>query len=684
MQVITIPVADSFRQNARRAILSILLFVLVYLLLAAAALALTVLCFIGGIGIVSLWPSLITLGLGIGLAGMGVLILIFLVKFIFKQHRVDRSHLVEITANQEPALFSFIQAIAQEVGTKPPKHVYLSAEVNASVFYDSSFWSMFFPVRKNLQIGMALVNAVSEQEFRAILAHEFGHFSQRSMKVGSYVYHVNQAIYNMLYDNSDYEQMAVKWANLSGYFALFVGIVVRVIRGIQWILQRVYAVVNINYMGLSREMEFHADAVAAQVAGSRPLATALLRLGLAETSYNSVLSYYSSRVKESIVTDNVYPQYKHVMNLLSVESNLPQQHGLPLVTSEYLSRFNRSRLVIKDQWASHPTTEERTHALEALRVPDTFPSDRLAIQLFSDGESVNGMMTRHLFSSVQYPSAVTTHTYHEFATQFEKEFSEQVFHPVFRKYYDNHNPSRLEIDSLTPLEETVQLEELFAEEFLDHIYTELSLQSDLATLRQLGEGKTGIKSFDYAGKRYPVKEALTLVPSLEQEAANLDQRLIENDTRIARYFLAKAKHAGRSDAYKTAYQKFLYVRSEVEKYQKIYPDLHLASQFIFQTLPVDQIEFEMRKLRTVETDLIVAIKWILGTEEVRAELSVIHREAMEKFCEKPQVYFFRTQYNQEALDALFNAANAFQEFLGIWYIRYKKNLLDLQAELAGQ
>ena len=48
------------------------------------------------------------------------------------------------------------------------------------------------------------------QEFKAILAHEFGHFSQRSMKVGSYVYYVNQVIFNMLYDNDSFDKMIQK------------------------------------------------------------------------------------------------------------------------------------------------------------------------------------------------------------------------------------------------------------------------------------------------------------------------------------------------------------------------------------------------------------------------------------------------------------------------------------------
>ena len=50
-------------------------------------------------------------------------------------------------------LFSLIEEIVVKVNTDFPKKIYLSTEVNAAVFYDSSFWSMFFPIKKNLLIS---------------------------------------------------------------------------------------------------------------------------------------------------------------------------------------------------------------------------------------------------------------------------------------------------------------------------------------------------------------------------------------------------------------------------------------------------------------------------------------------------------------------------------------------------
>jgi len=130
---------------------------------------------------------------------MGILVIIFLFRFVTVRHKTDLSGLMEITREQQPDLFAILDEVVTKVQTDFPRRVYLSYDVNASVFYDSSFWSMFLPVKKNLLIGMGLVNSVTIDEFKAILAHEFGHFSQRSMKVGSYVYHVNQVLHNLLF-----------------------------------------------------------------------------------------------------------------------------------------------------------------------------------------------------------------------------------------------------------------------------------------------------------------------------------------------------------------------------------------------------------------------------------------------------------------------------------------------------
>ncbi|WP_157278920.1 hypothetical protein [Olivibacter sitiensis] len=102
MSTQTITVSPNFRKMALKAIFYIVLFVVTYLLLILLAICLTVLCGYLGIVIITLKVGFITPMLGLGIISMGILVLIFLLKFIFKKHAVDLSHLTESTLFLSP------------------------------------------------------------------------------------------------------------------------------------------------------------------------------------------------------------------------------------------------------------------------------------------------------------------------------------------------------------------------------------------------------------------------------------------------------------------------------------------------------------------------------------------------------------------------------------------------------
>ena len=427
-----IQLTREFKIQATKSILAIIFFIVTYLIILIMAFLLTGLCVVGGLALFATKPMFVTLAFGLGLASFGILILIFLLKFIFKSHKTDRSHLLEVTENQEPELFGLIREIAKEVGTSFPKKVYISSEVNASVFYDSSFWSMFLPVKKNLLIGLGLVNTITKEELKAILSHEFGHFSQKTMKVGSYVYNVNQVIFNMLFDNESYEELVRKWANMSGYFSLFVVLAGKINKGIQWILKKTYIVVNKNYLGLSREMEFHADEIAASVTGYEPLKKSLLRMSLADTSLNDVLNFYNNKISENIKSINVYQDQSAVLNFIADINDLTLTNQLPDIKLEEQNKYNKSRLVIKDQWSSHPTTEERINRLIKTGFSTTNTSDSLANSIFTDITKLQKQISDKLFEAVTYEGEVKEIV----SASFLEEFKNETLIISFSKIYN--------------------------------------------------------------------------------------------------------------------------------------------------------------------------------------------------------------------------------------------------------
>lgn len=682
----TVESSTNFKKMTIKAVLSIVLFIIVYLLLIILAIGLTFLCGYLGIMLIAAKPTFITLILGAGLVSMGVLILVFLVKFLFKEHIVDRSHLVEITKEQEPELFKFINEIVKEVKTDFPKKIYLSSDVNASVFYDSSFWSMILPIKKNLQIGLGLVNSVSKTEFKAILSHEFGHFSQRTMKVGSFVYNVNQIIYNMLYDNKSYENLAQEWASVSNYFVPFVRGAVKGVQGIQWVLRKVYEVVNLNYMALSREMEFHADEVAANVAGSMPLITSLLRLDLADNSYNTVLNYYNSKIDDSIKTKNIYPQQQFVLNFLANEIELPVQNNLPQVSLDHLSRYNKSKLVVKNQWASHPSTEDRIRELNRLNIIKETDGNELATILFKNISNLQTRITEKLFSNIKYSGPIINKDNEQFIEDYTKEYRTNSFGKLFNNYYDNKNPSQIDIEKTSTDNQNFDIKSvsLFSTTAVDLIYTSLALEGDINTLKQIENENYKIESFSYDGTKYSILRSNYLISKLEKELKTIKEKINENDINIYKYFLFLAINQGKETEFKFQYQSYLKMDKDFENNGATFIKLINASNFIQETTPFERIEQNLKSLKNVEIEFKKLIKDILDEDIFQSELTAEMKEMFRKYISKDWIYFNKPEYNNDALNILFTSMSNFQLVSNKTYFKIKKDLLEYFEELESQ
>lgn len=672
-----IQVTSNFKKMTGKAIFAIILFIIVYLLLLAFAIGMTAFCVMGGFALIIAKPMVITIGFGLGLASLGFFILIFLFKFLFKQHTVDRSHLFEISEIEEPKLFAYIKEIADEVEIDFPKRIYLSSDVNACVFYDSSFWSMIFPIRKNLQIGIGLVNTISEQEFKAILAHEFGHFSQRSMKVGSYVYHVNQVIYNMLYENESFDQMIQKWGNISGYFSFFVSVAVKIIHGIQWILRRMYDLINVSYMALSREMEFHADEIAANVAGYLPLKESLLRMDLADHSYHGVLNFYNKRIPENIKSKNIYKEQKFVMNFLATQNNLSFKNNLPIVSELDLSKYNKSKLTIKDQWASHPSIEERVKALERTNINKT-DVGRPAIQLFQNEEEMQEKITEKLFSSVTYTETITLLAFEKFKTDYSKAFNDNSFPAEYNSYYDNKNPIEFDPNNIFEFNIEEDMYSLFSREKVDMVYDYIAFDYDKNVLTQIANKNYKIKSFDYEGQKYKSNEVHNLIPNLEKEQDRLKENIKQNDLKIYKLFYNEALKKGNATILKEKYINFFKLDSEYDKKLELFNNISMSTGFINVVTPFEQIKENLKSLQSYEIELKIEIKKFMEDESLRNEISQLTMENFEKYLSNEMEYFNGKEYNDDNLQIFFIATNDYNYLLSRQYFLNKLDLLNYQ------
>ncbi len=259
---------NSYKRQAWLAMAGLLCFMVFYLALLACFGLIT---YNGALAIkagnADLWQIIIFIS--------SFLLTVFMIKALFSVRKSGDPGGVEVTQADEPKLFEFLYSLADEVGAPKPYRVFVTPEVNAAVFYDLSLMNLVFPSKKNLIIGLGLVNVLNLGELKSVLAHEFGHFSQGSMMVGRWVYIAQQIIAHMV-ATRDWLDSIVRFISSIDLRVAWLGwILSLVIWSIRSLMDTLFGLVVIAERALSREMEFNADLVAVSVTGSDALVNAL-------------------------------------------------------------------------------------------------------------------------------------------------------------------------------------------------------------------------------------------------------------------------------------------------------------------------------------------------------------------------------------------------------------------------
>lgn len=295
----------------------------------------------------------------VGLCLLAIMLGIYLIKplFAFKKNRNETR--VEVFESECPDLFAMIREVAKKTGCKMPKHIYLSPDVNACVFYDTSFWSIFFPIKKNLEIGLGLFDGTSIEEVKSVIAHEFGHFSQNSMKVGSTVYVTNTVLHDLIYAEDFWDRLLDKWCLVDTSVIRFFGILTR---GLTNLIKRltfyVYKFVQKGYLKLSRYMEYDADNIACQCVGSVNFVSAMCKIDALSNKDGLYKHLLSSLIDEKKIVSNYFVG-KDVISRLIPNKDMPVlKHDILL--SKPIRKFDITpRVKVEDVWSSHPTLEDR-------------------------------------------------------------------------------------------------------------------------------------------------------------------------------------------------------------------------------------------------------------------------------------------------------------------------------------
>jgi Zn-dependent protease with chaperone function len=96
-----------------------------------------------------------------------------------------------VTASEVPALFAEIEQLRRQVHAKPVHEVLLTSDFNAAVVQVPRLGMLGWP-KRYLVIGLPLLASLPPYQFRAVLAHEFGHLAQNHARFGNWIYRIRE------------------------------------------------------------------------------------------------------------------------------------------------------------------------------------------------------------------------------------------------------------------------------------------------------------------------------------------------------------------------------------------------------------------------------------------------------------------------------------------------------------
>jgi Zn-dependent protease with chaperone function len=308
---------------------------------------------------------------------------------------------LEVTAEDEPALFAFLNALADRARAPRPHRVFLSMRVNAAVFYDLSLINLLFPTKKNLEIGLGLVNTLSLSEMTAVLAHELGHFAQRSMAVGRWVY-IAQQVAGQIVASRSWLDRALSALSSIDLRVAWIGWIMRiVVWSIRSLLDTAFGLVILAQRALGREMEFQADLVSVSLTGSDALVHALHRLGAADGAWSHALAIAGREAGNGRAVPDLFALQTRIIERMAGILNEPTHGASPVLPA----RDRQDHRVFAQElaepprmWSTHPANRDREDNAKRVYVPAELDA-RSAFCLFANPEKLRRDATAHLFET---------------------------------------------------------------------------------------------------------------------------------------------------------------------------------------------------------------------------------------------------------------------------------------------
>ncbi|HMB52975.1 MAG TPA: M48 family metallopeptidase [Thermoanaerobaculia bacterium] len=317
---------------------------------------------------------------------VGATVVFFLVKPLFA--RPARPHKPRrLEADREPVFFAFVERVAEMVGAPKPRSVEIDLQVNAAAGFRRGFLSLFSNDLV-LTVGLPLVAGLSLQQLAGILAHELGHFAQRTaMRLNYVVRTINGWFARVVYERDAWDVRLARSRSESE--SLLVIVLVLIVQGCVWLARRflwllMMAGHAISCM-MSRHMEYDADRYQARMVGVEDFAATQRDVLSLTAAQQHAIADLNEMWREQRLGDNL-PR-------MVAAHRVRSEPGLEQAIERHLQRT-------EGVWFdTHPTDARRLASVRREAPSPAFVSDLPATILFSDFDHLARLESRALYEA---------------------------------------------------------------------------------------------------------------------------------------------------------------------------------------------------------------------------------------------------------------------------------------------
>lgn len=271
-----------------------------------------------------------------------------------------------LTEEEAPKLWRLAREVAEHVGTRPVDEIRVTPGTEMAVYENGSFRERLNDrARRVLILGVGTLNDFRQNAFRAVLAHEYGHFSHRDTAGGDVALRVNQDMMKFAVVMAERGQ-AVTW-NIAFQF----------LRLYHFIFRRISH-------GATRLQEILADRVAVKNYGA-PAFEDGLRHVIRRTIELDDVAYWeiTNAAKQGRALQNLY-----ALNVLDDQKEVVEEKVNEAI----------NRPASEDD--THPPAFERFRLAQRIQCERRLPEDALVWELFKNREALTSEMSAQISRQV--------------------------------------------------------------------------------------------------------------------------------------------------------------------------------------------------------------------------------------------------------------------------------------------